>query len=48
MAQEGNLPLGDTRRAEIATPLEHGATEEVLPVDSSMDDNTPYFNFIAF
>ena len=48
MAREGNLPLGDTTRAEVALPLEHEAFEEVLPVDSSMDDNTPHFHFIAY
>ena len=48
MAQEGNLPPGDTGWAKVAPPLEHGAPEEVLLVDNSMDNNTPHFHFISF
>ena len=28
--------------------MEYGAPKEVLPIDSSKDDDTPYFQFIFF
>ena len=33
MAEERDLPPGDTRWAKVTSPMEHGALEEVLPVD---------------
>ena len=43
MAEEGNLPPGDARRAKVAPPVEHGAVEEILLVDNSMKNNTSQF-----
>ena len=48
MAEERDLPLGDTIWVEVAPPLEHGTPEEVLPIDNSMDNNAPHFHFISF
>ena len=48
MAEERNLPPGDARRAKVAPPMEHGAFEEILPVDNGMKNNTPYFQFTSF
>ena len=33
MAKEGDLPPRDTGRAKATTPLEHGASTEILPVE---------------
>ena len=48
MVEERDLPPRDTRRVEVAPPLEHGTPEEVLPIDNSMDNNTSHFHFISF
>ena len=37
------MPPGDIGRATVASPMEHGAPEEILPVDSSTKNNTPHF-----
>ena len=48
MAQEGNLPPGDTRWAKVASPMEHRAPKEVLPIDNGGENDTPHFQFISF
>ena len=48
MAEERDLPPGDTRRAKVASPMEHRAPEEVLLVDKGTDNNSPHFQFISF
>ena len=48
MAQEGNIPLGDIGRAKVASPMEHGALEEVLPVGSDVKYDTSHFQFTFF
>ena len=48
MAEEGNLSHEDARREEIAPPMEHGAPEEILPVDNGTKNNTPHFQFTSF
>ena len=42
MAEERSLPPGDVKRAKVAPPMEHGATEEIVPVKNSAN-NTPHF-----
>ena len=48
MVEERDLPLRDTRRAKVGSLMEHGAPEELLPVDRGMNNNTPHFQFISF
>ena len=43
MAEERDLPPGNTRRAKVAPPMEHGAPEEVLPIDKGTDNDIPHF-----
>ena len=47
MAEEGNLLPGDARRVKVAPPVEHGALEEILPVDNGTKNNT-HFKFTSF
>ena len=39
MALERNIPFGDIGRAKVASPMEHRAPEEVLPVGNNMNNN---------
>ena len=48
MTQERDLPPRNTGQAKAASPLEHRIPKEVLPVNSSKDDDTPHFQFISF
>ena len=43
MAEERDLPPRDTRRTKFASPMKHGALEEVLPVDRGTNNYTPHF-----
>ena len=45
MAEEGDLPPGDARRAKVAPPGEHRALEEILPIDNGTKNNTLHFHF---
>ena len=48
MVEERNLSPGDVRRAKVASPVEHRALEEILPVDNGTKNNTPHFQFTSF
>ena len=43
MAEEMHLPPRDVRWTKVAPLVEHGALEEILPVDNGMKNNTPHF-----
>ena len=48
MAQKGNLPPRDIGQANVASPMEHRAPEEVLPINKGTNNDTPHFQFISF
>ena len=43
MAEERHLPSRNARQTKATPPVEHGALEEILPVDNGMKNNTPHF-----
>ena len=48
MAKEGNIPLGDIGGENVASPMEHEAPKEVLPINSDAKNNIPHFQFTSF
>ena len=48
MVKERHLLPGDIRQAEVAPPMEHRASQEILLVEGSMKGATPHFHFIIF
>ena len=47
MAEERHLPPRDGRWIKVVPPVEHGALEEILPVDNGTKNNT-HFKFTSF
>ena len=43
MAEERHLSPGDAKWTEVAPPMEHRTSQEVLLVEDSMKSNTPHF-----